>query len=59
MGRRIELWPIDRLIPRSTGSSAEGTRGYAGAAPIIHQVAIKAAIDAPGAGFHEDNAEDF
>ena len=33
---------------------AQGTEGYAGAVPIIHQaVAVKAAIDALDAGFQE------
>jgi hypothetical protein len=36
---------------------AQGTEGYAGAVPIIHQaVAVKAAIDALDAGFQEDGS---
>jgi len=36
---------------------AQGTEGYAGAVPIIHQaVAVKAAIDALDAGLQEDNS---
>ena len=36
---------------------AQGTEGYAGAVPIIHQaVAVKAAIDALDAGFQDDSS---
>jgi hypothetical protein len=38
----------------------QGTEGYAGAVPIIHQaVAVKAAIDALEAGFQEDRPANF
>jgi hypothetical protein len=38
----------------------QGTEGYAGAVPIIHQaVAVKAAIDALDAGFQEDRPANF
>lgn len=38
----------------------QGTEGYAGAVPIIHQgVAVKAAIDALDAGFEVDRAANF
>jgi len=38
----------------------EGTEGYAGEAPIIHQaVAVKGAIDALEAGFQEDRDPNF
>ena len=38
----------------------QGTEGYAGAVPIIHQaVAVKAAIDALEAGFQEDQPANF
>ena len=38
----------------------QGTEGYNGAVPVIHQaVAVKAAIDALDAGFQEDRPANF
>ena len=52
----INLVPAGALYQKL----AQGTEGYAGTVPIIHQaVAVKAAIDGLEAGFQEERSANF
>jgi DNA-binding NtrC family response regulator len=48
MARRIELWPIDRLVPDSRGIAT--LRSLHDAAPLLPMVVLTGARDAQQAG---------